>query len=134
MALNKALTFPLLALLVNGCGAASSRADIAEPDGGFASSGYATRAEPREEREPFDEDAARDRAREEVRSEGYSGACTIDCSGHDAGFDWAADGNADGGLSSSQSFDEGQEAYERAVDERVEEVRQSYEDGEAVDY
>ena len=80
--------------------------------------------------EAFDEDAAREKAEQEVADEGYSGPCTIDCSGHDAGFNYAANGNPDGGVSDSQSFDEGQQAYEEAVDERVEELRQAHDAGD----
>lgn len=88
-----------------------------------------------EEREYFDEDAARDAAEDELSSDSYASigrpyGCTIDCSGHDAGFAWAAEGNEDGGVSNSQSFDEGQRAYEEAVDDRVEEMRDEYESGE----
>jgi hypothetical protein len=76
----------------------------------------------------LDEDAARTDAGQEVASEGYSGPCTSDCSGHDAGFDWSADGHEDYGTSRSPSFDEGQEAYQEAVDQRVEDKRQEFED------
>lgn len=86
------------------------------------------------ERAAFNEDAAREAAKEEVSDESYASigrpyGCTIDCSGHDAGFAWAAQGHEDRGLSNSRSFDEGQEAYEEAVDERVDEMRNDYEAG-----
>jgi hypothetical protein len=76
----------------------------------------------------FDEDAAQADAEQEVADEGYSGSCTIDCGGHDAGFNWAADGHEDHGVSTSRSFDEGQEAYQDAVDQRLEEKREEFED------
>lgn len=86
-------------------------------------------------RPAFDEDAARDAAKDELTSQTYSDigspyGCTSDCSGHEAGFAWAADGNEDHGTSRSLSFDEGQQAYSEAVDERVEEMRSEYENGQ----
>jgi hypothetical protein len=106
-----------LALLFSMPACGSSSGYSADDDESYAS-----------EDAEFDEDAARADAEEEVAEEGYDGPCTIDCSGHDAGFDWAAEGHDDYGSSSSQSFDEGQIAYEEAVDERVDEKRQEFED------
>ena len=78
----------------------------------------------------FDDDSARRDAEREVHRRGYSGWCSQDCSGHEAGFDWAHDN----GLRRAQptydspSFDEGQEAYVKAVEEKLEEKRQEFED------
>lgn len=118
------------ALVLVSCGSPSARAD---DSGEFASvdsgKGSESGDEPAE-RASFDDDAAREAAKQEVADEGYDGPCTIDCSGHDAGFNWAADGHDDGGISNSRSFDEGQEAYEDKVEERLNEKRQTYEDGD----
>ena len=91
-----------------------------------------------EEREDFDEDAARDAAEDDLASETYqdNGAafgCTVDCSGHEAGWQWRAENGyaADG---NSQSFSEGGQAFDDAVDDRVEEMRSDYESGEEQDY
>ncbi len=127
-AVNRALVVAVATLTLTACGSAPATSDYDE----VTESGSLGDAEA--EREDFDEDAARDRAEEEVASEGYHGPCTQDCGGHDAGFSWAADGNPDGGTSTSQSFDEGQQAYEDAVEERIEDQRQAYEDGDAMDY
>ena len=119
----RVVSFALVALLLAGCNSSDSLEDgSAEWTGGGAVE--------ESERDSFDEQAAREEAEAEVASEGYSGPCTFDCSGHDAGFTYAAEGNPDGGQSDSQSFDEGQEAHEEAVQERVEEARTAYEDGE----
>ena len=108
-----------------GCGAAQSSSG--EEYGGSPGSGsYGREADAEETREPFDEALARDRAEEEVADDGYQGPCTMDCSGHDAGFGWAAEGHQDYGMSRSRSFDEGQIAYEDAVEDRVEEMREAY--------
>jgi len=132
------LLFACLALAACGAEDSYSEVDESQADTGDAGSGFSDDSltsggfDDEEQREPFDEDAARDRAEEEVADEGYDYryGCTIDCSGHDAGFAYAADGNPDGGTSRSPSFDEGQVAYEEAVEERVYEYRQAYEDGE----
>jgi|CXWL01.1.fsa_nt_gi hypothetical protein len=112
------------ALLLMACGSSD---DYDQDD--TAISYDASESEPADQSEDFDEDAARERAEAEVGSEGYDGPCTSDCSGHDAGFAWAADGKQDYGTSNSRSFDEGQEAYEDAVDERVEQYHEAHEDG-----
>ncbi|MFN5643807.1 MAG: hypothetical protein ACK450_04340 [Sphingomonadales bacterium] len=91
-----------------------------------------------EERDPFDEDAARDETEREIGFETYTGigspyGCTDDCSGHEAGFKWRRDrgyvpyGNSD-------SFREGAQAYEDEVERRVEEKREAYENGEDLDF
>lgn len=80
--------------------------------------------------EEFDEDTAREEAESELASEGYDMryGCTDDCSGHSAGWDWAAQqGYGSGGSGESQSFQEGTMAYDEAVDERVEEMRDEWE-------
>ncbi|MGV3555418.1 MAG: hypothetical protein ACO1OD_09190 [Croceibacterium sp.] len=81
-------------------------------------------------RDPFDEDAARDAAEEELASEGYdySYGCTIDCSGHDAGWQWRAE-NGYSTPGNSSSFDEGGRAFDDALEERVNEMRDEYESG-----
>lgn len=119
LAVNKLFFTFFAAATLAGCGS--------DYDGSSHSSG--TSYADSDDREPFDGDAAREQAEQEVADEGYSGPCTIDCSGHDAGFNYAANGNPDGGVSDSQSFDEGQEAYEEAVDERVEELSQAHDAG-----
>ena len=128
LAVNRTL-IAVATLALAACGSASATSDFEEA----AESGSASE-DTEAEREAFDEDAAREKAEAEVASEGYDGPCTQDCSGHDAGFGWAAAGNPDGGTSSSQSFDEGQQAYEDAVEDRIEEDRQAYEGGEGTDY
>lgn len=119
-----------LALALGACGS-SSDATLEEESAGLPiGAEYALPDEPE-----FDEETARADAEQEVADEGYSGPCTIDCSGHDAGFTWAADGHEDGGTSRSPSFDEGQVAYDEAVEERLEEKRQEFEDeGAESDY
>lgn len=91
-----------------------------------------------DERADFDEDAAREAAEEEVGSDSYTGVgapygCTEDCSGHEAGFNWRRD-NGYAASGNSQSFDEGGRAFDEAVDDRVEEMRDGYESGEDPDY
>jgi len=89
-----------------------------------------------EEREPFDEDAARSAAEDELAldSYNYSYGCTIDCSGHEAGWKWRAENEyptyGSNNYGRSQSFAEGARAYEEAVEDRVEEMRDDYESGD----
>ena len=75
----------------------------------------------------FDEDAARDEARQDLALEGYdySYGCTMDCSGHEAGWQWGAENGVAYG--NSQSFHEGTMAFEDAVEDRVEEMRDEFE-------
>ena len=112
----------LAAVLLCGCGSSSDTL------GDYRDTEEATVAG--EEVQPFEEDAAREQAEKEVADEGYSGPCTLDCSGHKAGFTYAAEGQSEGGVSSSPSFDEGHEAYEEAVEARVDELRGAHESGE----
>jgi len=117
----------VLGLILYSCSGSEPSADY-EDDASYSDSFYA-------EREEFDEDAAREAAEEELASESYDSigspyGCTIDCSGHEAGYAWAAEGNEDYGVSNSQSFDEGQQAYEDAVEDRVDEMRDEYDSGE----
>jgi hypothetical protein len=82
----------------------------------------------------FDEDRAEDVARDYLSDEAYqvtvgSAACTDDCSGHEAGWRWAAEGNSCGS-GESESFDAGCAAFEEAVEERVAEAKQRYDDGD----
>lgn len=86
-------------------------------------------------REPFDEDEAYATAEEELAAEGYDYryGCTEDCSGHEAGWQWRAD-NGYSTPGYSNSFDEGGRAFDEAVDERVDEMRDSYDAGEEPGY
>jgi pyruvate/2-oxoglutarate dehydrogenase complex dihydrolipoamide acyltransferase (E2) component len=100
-------------------------------------SGYGVDEE--EEREPFDEDAARDAAERDLAYETYRGAgrtygCTDDCSGHEAGFKWRRDRGYMPSYSDSRSFRQGAQAFENAVEERVEELRDDYDMGYDPDY
>ncbi|NVD46133.1 hypothetical protein [Qipengyuania atrilutea] len=87
-------------------------------------------------RPDFDEDAAREAAESEMAGQGYdySYGCTDDCSGHEAGWQWRADNgypvDDPSTYGNSNSFAEGAMAYEEAVDERVDEMRDEYEYGE----
>lgn len=84
-------------------------------------------------RDDFDEDAARAAAESELASSGYdySYGCTDDCSGHDAGWQWRAD-NGYATPGNSNSFDEGGRAFDEALEERVDEMREEHESGEEV--
>ena len=116
----------LLVASLSACGQAKSEESGDAGTTSTQASPFATDAELPD----FDEDQAREDASAEVASEGYQGSCTDDCSGHNAGFNYAAEGHDDGGVSDSPSFDEGQQAYDEAVDEKVEEKRQAHDDGE----
>lgn len=86
-------------------------------------------------REPFDDDAATQMAEEDLAAEGYDYrySCTEDCSGHEAGWQWRAEhGYSTPGY--SNSFDEGGRAFDEAVEERVDEMREKYEAGEDAEY
>lgn len=93
--------------------------------------------EDREEdtREPFDEDAAKKAVEDDLASESYdySYGCTSDCSGHEAGWRWRAD-NGYTTSGDSNSFYEGGQAFDDAVDGKVEEMRDAYEAGEEPGY
>lgn len=82
-------------------------------------------------RDEFDEDAARTAAEGELANNGYdySYGCTVDCSGHDAGWQWRAD-NGYATPGNSNSFDEGGRAFDEALEQRVEEMREEYDSGE----
>lgn len=82
----------------------------------------------------FDEDAAREKAEEELSSSSYVDAgasygCTDDCSGHEAGWRWRAENGEQGSNPDSPSFEEGGQAFDDAVEERVEEIRSDHESG-----
>ncbi|WP_172799848.1 hypothetical protein [Croceicoccus bisphenolivorans] len=145
-------TIPLLlAMVLAACGSEASTSDYDEysEDGYYAdgdveedesasydgsySGGYGSYADDEEEREEFDEDEARRVARDQLASEGYdmSYGCTIDCSGHEAGWQWGAE-NGYSTYGNSQSFHEGTMAFEDALDARVREMEDDYEDGEEV--
>jgi len=109
-----------------------------EAAGLIAQYGTAERViEDREEdiREPFDEDAAKEAAENDLSSESYdySYGCTSDCSGHEAGWRWRAD-NGYTTPGNSNSFYEGGQAFDNAVDDRVDEMRNAHEAGEQTDY
>lgn len=92
-----------------------------------------------EDRPEFNVDDAIDAAEREMALRGYDMryGCTIDCSGHQAGWDWRAQngfptyGNVTG-YGDSLSFGEGARAYEEAVKDRVQEIRDDYDMG--IDY
>lgn len=81
----------------------------------------------------FDEDEALAAAEAELASESYDGSygCTDDCSGHEAGWAWRAENGYEvqdpDTYGNSDSFAEGAMAYEEAVDNRVEEMREESE-------
>ena len=87
------------------------------------------------EHEPFDENAARDAAEEQLASESYDGSygCTQDCSGHEAGWRWRAE-NGYAAAGNSNSFSEGGQAYDDALESRVDDMRSDYESGGDPDY
>ena len=89
----------------------------------------------KEERPDFDEDAAKTAAEDELSADSYdySYGCTSDCSGHEAGWRWRAD-NGYTTPGNSNSFYEGGQAFDDAVEEKVDEMRGSYEAGENPDY
>ena len=130
------------ALLLSSCG--GSEASVVEPDDASDQvsmsdsndSGSENASETVEEARPdFDEDAAKDAAEDEVASETYADigspyGCTDDCSGHEAGFRFRADNGYAGDNPDSPSFNEGGQAFDEAVEERVEEKRQAYDSGE----
>lgn len=86
-------------------------------------------------REAFDEDAAKEAAEDDLASESYdySYGCTSDCSGHEAGWKWRAD-NGYTTPGNSNSFFEGGQAFDDAVDDKVDEMREAHEAGEEPDY
>ena len=127
-----AMAIPLIgAMTVAGCGSNSSTSEDGEY---YREAGYAFDDEfEEEEPEPFDEDEARRVASDQLASEGYdySYGCTIDCSGHEAGWQWGAE-NGYSTYGNSQSFHEGTMAFEDALDDRVREMEDDYDNGEEV--
>lgn len=118
----------LIASSLAGCGEADGRADRW---------GYEEVAEA--DRDPFDEDAARDAAEEELSGQSYAEigtpyGCTVDCAGHEAGYRYRADNGHVGFNADSPSFNEGGQAFEDAVEDRVEEMRAEYESGGDASY
>jgi cellulase/cellobiase CelA1 len=108
-----------LPILMSACGGTSES----------SGSGYRHADDASSESE-FDEDTARDRAVDDLSYESYSSigqpyGCTDDCSGHDAGFEWAKQaGVTDGSCySDSASFNEGCQAYADAIEEKIDEYR-----------
>jgi hypothetical protein len=120
-------------LFLCGCGGRSSGGNGHYEGRSYAS--YDSSYDEEDEREPFDEDAAREAAEDDLAIEGYDYryGCTDDCSGHEAGWQWRAENgySTDG---DSDSFSEGGSAFEEALDERVEEMRDAYEAGEDPEY
>lgn len=128
-----------LGLLLAACSESSedsSNATIGDLSSNYArGSGYGWTETAEEDRQDFDEDAARDAAEDEIASEDYLGVgspygCTDDCAGHEAGFRYRAENGFVGYGSDSDSFRERGQAFEDAVEERVEEMREQYESGE----
>lgn len=133
---------PVIAAFLSACGGApelEEDAASAAAAPGYASaypssSGLAFEEEEGRDREPFDEDAARDEAEDEIAGETYVSigtpyGCTDDCSGHEAGFRYRADNGYAGHNADSPSFNEGGQAFDEAVEERVDEMREEYESG-----
>lgn len=130
-------------IMIGGC--ASSAEDGYEGDGSTdvvssSDGGEEAEAEYSGEgkRADFDDDAARDMAEEEIAGESYQSigtpyGCTQDCSGHEAGFAWRRD-NGYATQGKSNSFIEGGEAFDEAVDDRVDEMRSDYESGAEGEY
>lgn len=121
-------------LTLGACGSSGEEGDYASD--GSATFGSYDEAEGA--RGEFDEDAAREAAIAELDgqsyqdTDGYAG-CTDDCGGHDAGFAWAQDNAVEHGgvITDSTSFDEGANAYATAIDDRVDEMRADYENGDS---
>lgn len=129
---SRILLLGFLAATLSACSGSDSTPSSGGSGGGYYAAADVTDED--EEREPFDEDAAREAAEEEIGSDTYAGigmpyGCTDDCSGHEAGFAWRRD-NGYVTSGNSNSFREGAQAFEDAVDERVEEMEAEYEDGE----
>lgn len=126
--MRKLITLVSAAAVLSGCGDSSSSYGDGYAQG---SVGYYES----EEREAFDEDAAREAAEEELASDGYdhSYGCTDDCSGHEAGWQWRAENgySTDG---NSESFAQGGYAFDEALENRVEEMRNDYEAGQEPEY
>jgi hypothetical protein len=127
-------------LSVRESGASSDAAEASSGETNFQGytpygSGSEEANEEEEEREPFDEYAARRKAERDVSSDSYMGVgspygCTADCSGHEAGFAHRRDNGYVAYSADSQSFTEGAQAYEDEVEERVDDMRTDYESGE----
>lgn len=135
---------PVMAALLSACGGAPELEE--EGASAAAAPGYASAhtssgafsglalEEEGEDREPFDEAAARDEVEDEIAGETYVSigtpyGCTTDCTGHEAGFRYRADNGYAGHDADSPSFNEGGQAFDDAVEERVEEMRDEYESG-----
>ena len=126
------IKFAFLALLL--CAASCGRSASEEEDQHIAE-GSSSILDPKGE---FDEDSARADAVADVsdmtfEDVGDTSSCTDDCSGHSAGFEWAKE-NTEGDASlcsgDSDSFVEGCQAFAQAVDERVEQMRSEWANGE----
>jgi hypothetical protein len=135
---NACRTLLLLAVAAHLAGCGGGDAVREEGAGGAYASGTNTFAndeaaeEDKEAREPFDEDAARDSAEDDMAGETYDSlgrpyGCSDDCSGHEAGFRYRAENGYAGFNADSPSFNEGGQAFDEAVEERIEEMRDEYE-------
>lgn len=132
------------AALLSSCGEASeyepteaSRFESTSSDVSSIGGGFSGGEE--EERASFDEDAAREVAEDELSEDSYVGigspyGCTEDCSGHEAGFQYRAENGYAAFNADSPSFNEGGQAFEEAVEERVEEMKRDYESGGEAPY
>lgn len=83
----------------------------------------------------FDEDAATDAATYSLSGRTYedvegTAGCTDDCGGHNAGWQWAQEQGTDCGGGQSESFDEGCRAYASAIQRKVEEARDLFNNGD----
>lgn len=142
---NSKLFVSLAALVLASCGGSPEEGDTdstTEYESSSYSNGYVDSEETSEpageEREPFDEDAAREAAENDMAFESYSGigrpyGCTDDCSGHEAGFEWRRN-NGYVTMGKSRSFHEGAQAFEDEVDQRVQDMQDEYDNGEELDY
>lgn len=142
---NPKLLVSLAALILAACGSAPEEGDT-DSTTEYQSTSYFSGSvdseeaieSDQEEREPFDEDAAREAAENDMAFESYRGigrpyGCTDDCSGHEAGFKWRRN-NGYVTIGKSRSFHEGAQAFEDEVEQRVEDMKDDYDNGEDPDY
>lgn len=133
------LVLPILAALLASCGVSEDEASSASQPAVWSASSSSLGTDSGEDPEeptrgPFDEDDAREAAESEISDETYAGiglpyGCREDCSGHEAGFRYRAENGYVGYNADSPSFNEGGQAFEDAVEERIEEMKQEYESG-----
>ena len=82
----------------------------------------------------FDADAAHDSAADALAGSTYEGTvgsynCTDDCSGHNAGWEWAQ-ANDEACAGESEPFDEGCRAYIDAVQKKVDDAEELFNQGD----